>query len=499
MLEDDATCSLKKTALKIICRRPCRLAFSRKASVPALPIPGANDASIDPATVSCLSLLPDFSSGLNEPGDGITKPQRTPRAVRFSEPLTHYHFYEPDLNATEHNHCIRRTPGRPHLSLNGDDISLSGLRDGFSFALTEERRILPKNRRSTVFQTDLPIVSGLYSTRLVTPNDDDAHVEDALYGNTQLFSLRRLRGSSSNRTASEHTTVPSGFSNSLRDFDHLQRRTNQFIQSLCIVNTRLRDRPIIVTSKDLIPKKPLSIGEGLYLDDYLDEQDWIIQDSTDEDSHQLYHLLLKYPLNDHVSKGPAEDTHQEISSDSGYCMYAQVDITEMVEGIFFDLWAEDVWLKIAADELKKLTVRQSVFWQHISLLHQPLLAKEELWEIVSSIRSFYELHFVLSLQATFSTTYKTTYVSSGLLQFGKDLILRIMTIIHEKQQISYLLQRGERFFFDTRQDLTEPRQLICCVPMFGPVLTCWLCFLISGSIFEQCAQQMRDLGSRPNK
>ena len=483
---DDGSCSFKRTALSIFCKRPCNPSASKSAG------PRASDANgISPTSAngSRLSLLPDFISNLRAPDDNLAGQERGQRAVRFSEPLGQYHFFEPDPEVTERGRCLRRIPGRLDLSLESNCTPWLASQESSASVLIADHGTFqaPIERARNTTGPSSPLIAGLHPAGLMHSNHENNEIDDMLYGNARLVNLRRLGGSFTIRNSPQKRgPFPPESSSSLRDFDIFQRRTKKFMQSLCIVDLQLPDRPISVTSRDLVPREPLSSGECLYLDDYLEGEDWTIHNSTSGDTRQAHYLLLKYTMSNCMDDGV---TCRQTAKNSGYCMYAQVDITEVAEDTILDLWAEDVWLKIAADEMGR---QESSFWGHISLFHQPPLARDELWDVVGRIRSFYQLYFMLSPQTTTYTSYKITYVSASLLQFGNDYVYKVTNVIHEKQQIGLLLQRGERFFFDARRYLDEPRQVICCVPMFGPALSCWLCFLISGTLFEQCAQRTRN-------
>ena len=481
MSKDDVSCSFKKTALKIFCRRPCSRLPSRKAA----------DEPVLDAT----------DNDIRELADHVAAPIHSSRAVRFSEPISELHLFEPDSESLEHGHYLRRVSGRSDLGVDKNWFSRYGLFDSTvtATASADDEEILYIPARRTKNEILNAVLASPYTASNISTSDGDYDMEYMLYGSARLVNLRRLGASfPSQNSPRKQEYMPPGFASSLPDFDYFQRRAKQFMQSLCVIDLESTDRRIGFTSRDLIPKEPLASGECLYLEDYLDDQDWVIQSSVDEVSRRSYHLLLKHHFRMYGNNITMHEAHRQTATHSSRCMYAQVDITEIAEDTIFDLWAEDVWLKIAADEMEKLALRKTLSWKHLSLFQEPPLAKEELWEVVSRIRSFYELYLVLGPRSATGASYEVTYVSSSLLDLGGDDYLEdFTTVIREKQQISCLFRRGERFFFDTRRHLSQPRQIACCVPMFGPALSCWVCFMITGTLFERCAQRVRESGSGP--
>ena len=255
-------------------------------------------------------------------------------------------------------------------------------------------------------------------------------------------------------------------------FGEINGLTRDFLCSFCIIDNQFEGNPISVASRDLLPKGQVKNSESLYLSNNFDTNDWTIRSAESGDSVSRF-LILKQPL---FQRQGSQHSHQ---------LFAQLDVTKLVEDVRSEGPEEDVWLYVAAEELGKLSIKDDVLLRHLSM-SKPVTVQSINEARMNIIRCFYRLFFVLCQPSSDSGVCAVTHVSSCLLQHEAVYTSKVANAFRRDCfDIQKQLSRGERFFFDIREDTTEGRQLVCCVPMFGPDLNCWLCFLISGPVFER--------------
>lgn len=261
-------------------------------------------------------------------------------------------------------------------------------------------------------------------------------------------------------------------SRALQLFGEIRDLTKDFLCSFSVVDKQLSGDPISVVSRDLLPKSPIPSGESLYVSNQLDTGDWTLKSSGTGKSISHF-LILKQAL------------FQREGSRHSHELFAQLDVTNLVENVRSDSSEEDVWLYTAAEEMEKLSIKNNMLLHHLSL-PKSITVQSITESRMNIIRCFYQLFFVLCQPSSDSTLCAITHVSSSLLQHEAEYTSKVANAFRRDCfDIQKQLSRGERFFFDIREDMTGDRQLVCCVPMFGPNLNCWLCFLISGPVFER--------------
>ena len=259
----------------------------------------------------------------------------------------------------------------------------------------------------------------------------------------------------------------------LRDLNDLQRRTTRLLQSFVLTDARLGSSPVFAMSNDLLPRIPLRDKEVLYFED-----DFGVQTSGifpfEKNSRRQRMLLMKRPMVSMTSERPSFE------------LFGQVNITKLTKDGGMEDPDEDVWLTTAARELKKLLARDGAAARRIPKI--PDSWEKYLVLGLEALLAFHELFFTLEHPRPDSTNVEITNVSTRFLEKEKPFIQELERRMRGPNfKIRELLAKKEKFFFDAQRGPEETQQLICCAPLFGPDLACWICFLVSGPIFERSA------------
>ena len=299
--------------------------------------------------------------------------------------------------------------------------------------------------------------------------------------NLQPKSIRRLNSSKPASQGSplavsmekrrEKATAPGP--KPLRDLSDLQRRTTRLLQSFVLTDTRLEGTPVFALSRDLLPRKPLRGKECLYfVDDFGVQTTGIFP--YEENGRQKRMLLMKRPMVFVSSGRPSFE------------LFGQVNITKLTRDDGIEDPDEDVWLTTAARELTKLLARDGAAARRIPKI--PDSWEKYLVLGLEALLAFHELFFTLEHPRPDSTSVEVTHASIRLLEKEKPFIQEFERRMRGPNfKIRELLGKKQKFFFDAQAGTDEPQQLICCVPLFGPDLACWICILLSGPVFERTA------------
>ena len=281
-----------------------------------------------------------------------------------------------------------------------------------------------------------------------------------------------------------------GFENEIELMEYLKQQTQLLLESFCILNTQFPGHPISATSADILPGEDTPEEDYTYLGEDLGDESWQVR-KIELESEESYQLLLKVDLFQHkVGKA----THRLIT---------QCDITEFLRrpcssdlaGISQENCQrnEDVWLFIALEAMRKSgTGREQELLEHTLDMHDEStpdqLSDVKLHNAIDSIRPLYEHCFTIVSSSNYHD-YRITHVSHELINHfsSQHSSLRHM-LPKSANKIIKRLMRGRRFFAEVEEEGQEARRLICCNPMFGPNLKCWLCFFILGS--PSCPQKL---------
>ena len=415
---------------------------------------------LSPRDASALSAIPDFSTSQYNLNSSVGAQQ----TVKFADAPEHDPWEDELWQQIEDplNLFRFRRPIRPNRPPNLFIETSSGTVPFLSF---DDRPTLPTSSDST---------------------DEGDYGPDRLFGDrkTALPRLPSGEGTANRKNLSkkrscrepvlkgrQNNNTASGIPNTLGTFYCLQVRTTGLLQSFCILDAQLPGKPICVASKDMIPSGPFAENEALFIEGDLGDEAMRIE-STERNGVVANHLLLKHEL---VPIGSAETSHEVIS---------QIDITNLT----LKCTDEDLWLQIATEEMKRLATWNKVLLSHLPVLPSPFEdLPTDVQQNINYIQAFNSFSFIISQSTKDSSSYELTHVSKHWPTASDDFIPGIVQGFNEGlPKLGKHLSKGERFFFDIRSDLSTKQELVCCVPMFGPMLSCWLCFLISGPAFESC-------------
>ncbi|MCJ1253585.1 hypothetical protein MMC24_001397 [Lignoscripta atroalba] len=304
----------------------------------------------------------------------------------------------------------------------------------------------------------------------------DSSADDSLCTGSGVSSTDSLQGLVKEQESTNHSlerAKPHVNHCKLPSFEELEKKTDYLLESFCILDWQLPGHPVSVTSADLLPKESLAESETLFLENGNGRKVWEIQRSAGE-AGDSYHLLLRGAL---LERNTFTTSHQFV---------AQIEITQLLDGAMkSDIPMsntedspddEDIWMTIAREEMEKAGIRPRGKRTQLA----PPIEKPD--ARVEHIRSLYESYFVLGPSELNVPEYGITHVSPSLkssypqaCQTFRDAFPRHAHAIHA------LLSEGRRFMWKIKEHSGGDAQWICCIPMFGPDLNCWLCFLIDES------------------
>lgn len=277
-------------------------------------------------------------------------------------------------------------------------------------------------------------------------------------------------------------------------FHDINRKIKSLFESFCIQDLQLPRHPVSLTSADLLPPEGHR-GEGLwYLDDSeVADEEWQFS-SIDSPLGRTIFLIIKEDLIDRETRLA---THRFTS---------QIDITPIIESVGSDSHTdeqdeinpshereegeeedndEDVWLTIAQEDMGKRSKPKNPAHQSKARPKRssgktasPQL-EEELDVTLYCIRLLYKNFFVVSGEVSGRWNFNITHVSRGLVG---NLPSRIQTLHNlfpsSATPILQHLSKGTSFVLKLEGKNRESDQILCGVPLFGPSLNCWLCFII---------------------
>ncbi|KAL8774062.1 MAG: hypothetical protein Q9209_001170 [Squamulea sp. 1 TL-2023] len=239
--------------------------------------------------------------------------------------------------------------------------------------------------------------------------------------------------------------------------------TPNLFGSFCVIDLQLPGYPIRVTSHDMLPVD-LAAGEVLFLD----QSDLGTPYQVKTMSNRTKDLQILPIVADLV------DLHGS-SARPSHLVVGQIDLTDFLSSQP-DL-DEDVWLAIAYEEMDKAGVRRT-YPRPGSLSRKLILAGTEAEQAIELIRSLHRDYLIIGISDTTSRKFNITMVSPTLYASkeirGKDFL--------DFPQLSSRLNIPQRFVTRVKWQTRGLRNKLYCVPMSGPELVCWLCFLVDSDL-----------------
>lgn len=163
------------------------------------------------------------------------------------------------------------------------------------------------------------------------------------------------------------------------------------------------------------------------------------------------------------------------SARPSHLVVGQIDLTELLSSQP-DL-DEDVWLAIAYEEMDKAGVHRT-YPRPGSLSKKLILAGSEAEQAIELIRSLHRDYFIIGMCDSERKKFDITMVSPTLYASkeirSKDFL--------DFGRLSSRLKIPQRFVTRVKWQTAGLRDKLYCVPMSGPQLVCWLCFLVDGDL-----------------
>ena len=406
--------------------------------------------------VSVLSVLPDFNSTQYDHLDGSLESSRPPQVSSEPHPLrVKYSLIRPketisDVESRASTARLRRKTGqisRASLELSIPEVGETDESTSHDESLsnaTTVGSVTPPTKHKTV--------------RTISPKDQPKRVASTKPQSPQQTQFARFLGEGKAAV-------------SIRDQIawKFKRCVPQMLRTFCVTDLQFPGNPIAVVSKDLLPRQRLSCDEAHYLgEEYPKEASQICVDTCD--GRTTYRVILQEDL--YSCCGDYDrPTHRYIG---------HLDLTNFVESVRFDendiwMWrplSADRWLRVAHEYMREdgFTVEDPA----IRYEAKKVPKKVRLDCAMEIIDSLYRDCFVLGLSKTSPGLYETTHVSQSVLKlaFENDSPPDLTDLVGN-------LARGECFYSDVFWD--TPKRLYC-VPMYGPKLNSWLCFLVDRSL-----------------
>ncbi|KAL8913091.1 MAG: hypothetical protein Q9172_007367 [Xanthocarpia lactea] len=244
---------------------------------------------------------------------------------------------------------------------------------------------------------------------------------------------------------------------------HLAETTPNLMGSFCIVDLQLRGYPIRVTSHDMLPKD-LADDEVLFLDPSDMGTPYQVK-TVINGARKLQILPIVAALVD-MRGASARPCH---------LIVGQVNLTEFLSSQ--PELDEDVWLAIAYEEMDKAGIRRTYPLPR-SLSKDLILAGTKAERAIEMIGSLHRDYFIIGISDAESRTFGITMVSPTLFASkevrGKDFL--------DFPKLSSRLKTPQRFVTRVKWQTAGLRDRLYCIPMSGPHLVCWLCFLVDSEL-----------------
>ena len=428
--------SLKK-ALPPCCREKYVPAIVRRKFSPPAQLPN----------VSVLSLLPDFNASQYDHLDGSLESRRPPQPRSEPHPLrVKYSIIRPTEPISE----VESQASTPRLRRKRGRISRASLE--LSVPETEDHG---KTDDSTSHNESLSDTTTAVNVTPPTKHSKSERTAPTVPRNPQQDRIQRFL-----REGKIAVSIQDQIAWEIR------RCVPQMLRTFCVTDLQFPGYPIGVVSKDLLPRHDLSCDEAHYLGEEPSKEASQICVET-RDGRKTYRATLQEDL--YTCGNYKRTTHRYI----GY-----VDLTKIVESVRFgetDIWKwepllPDPWLQTAHEYMRE--DGHSIQDPPIRYETKKVSKGVCLDTAMELIDSLYRDCFVFGYNSR--GEFETTHVSKSVL----DLACRD----HSPPDLSDLAPgfvSGECFYHDVFWG--TPKRLYC-IPMFGPNLNCWLCFMVDRSL-----------------
>ena len=409
--------------------------------------------------ISVLSLLPDFNSTQCDHLDGSPESSRSPQPTSEPHPLrVKYSIIQP----TEPNLEVDSRASTPRLRRKPGQVSRASLE--FSVPETEDHG---EADDSTSYNESLSNATTVVN---VTPPNKHSTVQNSS-PKARRPRLAPPEPQSPQETRLERSLMQGKVAVPIQDQIALNFKqcVPQLLRTFCITDLQFPGNPIAVVSRDLRPSHDLSCDEAHYLsEEYSDQASQICVETRD--GRKIYRVALQEDL---YSCCGSHDrpTHRYI---------AYLDLTNFVESVRsgeidilrWERLSPDCWLRVAHEYMREdgFSIQDPPTRYQAKKTSKKVILDTAM-EVIDSLNRDC---FVLGLSRTAPGAYETTHVSQSVL----DLARRSGSAPN-LSDLAPSLARGEPFYCDL---LWATAKRLYCVPMFGPKMNSWLCFLVDRSL-----------------
>lgn len=409
--------------------------------------------------ISVLSLLPDFNSTQYDHLDGSLESSRPAQPTSEPHPLrVKYSIIQP----TEPNFEVESRASTPRLRRKSGRVSRASLE--FSIPEIEDHR---ETDDSTSHNESLSNATTAVS---VTPPNKHSTMQISS-PKARRQRLAPIKPQSPQQTHFERSLVPGRVAIPIQDqiAGKFSQYVPQLLRTLCITDLQFPGNPIAVVSRDLRPRHDLSCDEAHYLsEEYSNQASQICVESRD--GRKTYRVALQEDL--YSCCGSYDrPTHRYI---------AYLDLTKFVESTRSgenDIWrweplSPDCWLQLAHEYMREdgFSIQDPPIRYEAKKVSKKVILDTAM-EVIDSLNRDC---FVLGLSRTAPGLYETTHVSQGVLELARQ-----NSSPPDLSDLAPSLAKGERFYCDLFWG--TPKRLYC-IPMFGPKINSWLCFLVDRSL-----------------
>ncbi|KAL8924330.1 MAG: hypothetical protein Q9208_004111 [Pyrenodesmia sp. 3 TL-2023] len=433
------------------------------------------------SNLSLISLMPDFASSSL---DGIELDDSEAKKVRNETPTSVYvHYSLLSLPDTLDVRLPASTlePSLPELdgvsSAQSERKIVRGNDDTVSIIDYEGAR----NEQSIPPTQSLRRVRGRESLQKLTPSSpyggsySGSQAFSSITGSTKPSSPRTAFTSLDEDICDLSTQSDTDCAIRRPELDQVQWRlvkrlahdTRNLFQTFFIIDLQLMNA-VRVTSHDILPTG-LAPDEFIFYDEDLQEIPYKLLTISD-DEQQTQHLVFEGDL---VING-GTSTHPS------HRFIGQIDLTNFLEKELED--NEDVWLAIAYEEMEKSGVpaRRGKYGRRSWADPAPAAPHVEAEQVPDVIKALHRDYFVIGFSSTPNPHFSITLLSPSL-SARKE-------INHpgflDWKKLEERLSKPQPFTTWVQWQTVQLPDKLYCVPMFGPDLVCWLCFLVDSDLPE---------------
>ena len=247
----------------------------------------------------------------------------------------------------------------------------------------------------------------------------------------------------------------------------------QLLSSFCILDLQISGHPIRVTSLDLLPQDSVAEDDALFLDDTDIANPWEIKTICSRNG-QAHHVVIEGDLIDVSGDLPC----------ASHRFTGQLDVTTLISIIELEHGSDeseediDVWLEIAYEEMDRLGIRRRQREVAQTNSTPASTSKDKALRVLKDLHKDY---LIIGPSGPERAEYCITHLSPNLLN-SADPHNNPLDSLLDVDILTDSLNYGERFAAQTEARGSETPKRLYCLPMFGPELSCWLCFFVDGDL-----------------